>query len=277
MPELPEVEVTRRALAPYVEQKTVESVIVRDPRLRWPVPPRLSAWIAGRTVERLRRRGKYLLWEFVHGTLISHLGMSGAWRVWPRKRAVPPPGTHDHVDILFTAACVRLTDPRRFGALLWHDARKGDVAAHPLLSGLGIEPFDARFDGAWLYRHTRSRAVSIKQVLLGGDVVVGVGNIYASESLFRARISPKRSARRIGLVRYEALAMAVRDVLTEAIAVGGSTLRDFVGADGADGYFMLDARVYDRAGEPCRVCATPIVRVVQGQRATFYCPVCQKR
>lgn len=277
MPELPEVEVTRRALAPYVERKTVESVIVRDPRLRWPVPLRLSALLAGRTVERLRRRGKYLLWEFAHGTLISHLGMSGAWRVWPRRRAAPPPGKHDHVDILFAAACVRLTDPRRFGALLWHEALKGDVAAHPLLAGLGIEPFDARFDGAWLYRHTRSRAASIKQVLLGGDVVVGIGNIYASESLFRARISPKRSARRIGLVRYEALATAVREVLTEAIAVGGSTLRDFVGADGADGYFMLDARVYDRAGEPCRVCATPIVRVVQGQRATYYCRVCQRR
>lgn len=255
----------------------VESVTVRNPRLRWPVPPRLPALLAGRTVERLRRRGKYLLWEFVHSTLISHLGMSGAWRVWPRRRAVPPPGTHDHVDVVFTAACVRLTDPRRFGALLWHDARKGDVTQHPLLAGLGIEPFDARFGGAWLYRHTRTRGASIKQVLLGGDVVVGVGNIYASESLFRARISPKRSARRIGLVRYEALATAVREVLTEAIAVGGSTLRDFVGADGADGYFMLDARVYDRAGEPCRVCATPIVRVVQGQRATFYCRVCQQR
>ena len=255
----------------------VESVTVRDPRLRWPVPPRLPALLAGRTVERIRRRGKYLLWEFAHGTLISHLGMSGAWRVWPRRRTVPPAGTHDHVDVLFTAACVRLTDPRRFGALLWHDARNGNVTAHPLLAGLGIEPFDARFDGAWLYRHTRSRAAAIKQVLLAGDVVVGVGNIYASESLFRARISPKRQARRIGLVRYEALATAVREVLTEAIAVGGSTLRDFVGADGADGYFMLDARVYDRAGQPCRVCATPIVRVVQGQRATFFCRVCQKR
>ena len=162
-------------------------------------------------------------------------------------------------------------------ALLWHDARKGDVATHPLLAGLGIEPFDRRFTGEWLYRHTRSRAASIKQVLLAGDVVVGVGNIYASESLFRARINPKRAARRIGLVRYESLATAVRDVLTEAIAVGGSTLRDFVGAEGEDGYFMLDARVYDRAGEPCRVCATPIVRVVQGQRATYYCRVCQQR
>ena len=277
MPELPEVEVTRRALAPHVEQQTVESLIVRDPRLRWPVPTRLPRLVRGQAVQRLRRRGKYLLWDFVNGTLISHLGMSGAWRVWPRRRAVPLPGPHDHVDIVFSATCVRLTDPRRFGALLWHDARNGDVATHPLLAGLGIEPFDVRFDGDWLYRHTRNRAASIKQVLLGGDVVVGIGNIYASESLFRARINPRRSARRIGRARYQALATEVREVLTEAIAVGGSTLRDFVGADGADGYFMLDARVYDRAGEPCRVCATPIVRVLQGQRATFYCPSCQKK
>jgi formamidopyrimidine-DNA glycosylase len=277
VPELPEVEVTRRALAPYVEQQKVESAIVRDSRLRWPVPKRLPKLIAGETVERLRRRGKYLLWDFAHGTMISHLGMSGAWRVWPLRRAVPLPGPHDHVDILFVAANVRLTDPRRFGALLWHDASAGDVATHPLLAGLGLEPFDARFDGEWLYRHTRSRTGPIKQVLLAGDVVVGVGNIYASESLFRARINPKRSARSIGRLRYETLATAIREVLTEAIAVGGSTLRDFVGADGADGYFMLDARVYDRAGEPCRVCATPIVRVVQGQRATYYCRTCQRR
>ena len=172
---------------------------------------------------------------------------------------------------------MRLTDPRRFGALLWHDASKGEVATHPLLAGLGLEPFDPRFDGQWLYRQTRSRAASIKQVLLAGDVVVGVGNIYASESLFRARINPKRSARSIGLVRYEALAAAVREVLTEAIAVGGSTLRDFVGAMARMATSCLTQRVYDRAGQPCRVCATPIVRVVQGQRATYYCRVCQRR
>lgn len=276
MPELPEVEVTCRALAPYVERRTVEAVVVRQPKLRWPVPKRLSALIAGRTVQRLRRRGKYLLWQFDHGTLISHLGMSGAWRIWPR-RSVPTPDPHDHVDLLFATSCVRLTDPRRFGALLWHDAQKGDISTHPLLAGLGIEPFDARFDGAWLYRHTRSRSASIKQVLLAGDVVVGVGNIYASESLFRSRINPRQQARRIGQRRYELLAQAVREVLSEAIAVGGSTLRDFVGTDGQDGYFMLDARVYDRAGAPCRVCATPIVRVVQGQRATYYCRMCQRR
>ena len=277
MPELPEVEVTRRALAPYVEQQTVDSIIVRDPRLRWPVPPELPSLVGGRAVERLRRRGKYLLWEFRHGTLISHLGMSGAWRVWPHQRKAPPPGLHDHVDILIGQTCVRLTDPRRFGALLWHDAKNGAVASHPLLAGLGIEPFDPGFTGEWLYHHTRRRAASIKQVLLAGDVVVGVGNIYASESLFRARINPKQPARRLGLVRCTALAVAVREVLSEAISVGGSTLRDFVGADGEDGYFMLDARVYDRAGEPCRVCATPIVRVLQGQRATYYCRRCQKR
>ncbi|MGH6610037.1 MAG: bifunctional DNA-formamidopyrimidine glycosylase/DNA-(apurinic or apyrimidinic site) lyase [Burkholderiaceae bacterium] len=277
MPELPEVEVTCRALAPHVERRTVESVIVRKPQLRWPIPPQLPALLKGRKVERLRRRGKYLLWQFHHGTLISHLGMSGAWRVWPRRKTVPAPRPHDHVDIVFAADCVRLTDPRRFGALLWHDARDGDVNSHPLLTALGIEPFDPRFDGEWLYRHTRTRAASIKQVLLAGDVVVGVGNIYASESLYRARINPLRSARRIGLVRYQSLAQAVREVLTEAIAVGGSTLRDFVGTDGEDGYFMLDARVYDRAGQPCRVCATPISRVVQGQRATYYCTRCQKR
>jgi formamidopyrimidine-DNA glycosylase len=276
VPELPEVEVTCRALAPYVERRAVESVIVRQPRLRWPVPKRLPALLEGQTVERLRRRAKYLLWHFEHGTLISHLGMSGTWRVWPRHK-VPLPGLHDHVDLLFAANCLRLTDPRRFGALLWHDARRGDVNSHPLLARLGIEPFDPRFDGDWLYRHTRSRSASIKQVLLAGDVVVGVGNIYASESLFRARIDPRRAARRIGRVRYEALVTAVRDVLSEAIAVGGSTLRDFVGADGEDGYFMLDARVYDRAGRPCRVCATPIVRIVQGQRATYYCRHCQRR
>ena len=172
---------------------------------------------------------------------------------------------------------MRLTDPRRFGALLWHDAGKGEVEAHPLLAGLGIEPFDPRFTGAWLYQRTRVASGVNQAGLAGGDVVVGVGNIYASESLFRARINPKRAGQRLGLVRCEALALAVREVLTEAIAVGGSTLRDFVGADGVDGYFMLDALVYERAGEPCRVCARPIVRVVQGQRATFYCSHCQRR
>lgn len=275
MPELPEVEVTRQALAPWVEGRTVRTVTVRERRLRWPVPPRLPALLAGHELLRLERRGKYLLWCFAHGTLISHLGMSGVWRVHPRR--APPAGRHDHVDLCIGSACLRLTDPRRFGALLWHPAGAGAVDAHPLLARLGIEPFDPRFDGAWLYRHTRGRSAAIKLVLLAGDAVVGVGNIYASESLFRAGIDPRVPARRLGPRRCARLARAVREVLAEAIAVGGSTLRDFVSVAGEAGYFMREAAVYDRAGASCRHCATPIRRLVQGGRATYFCPRCQRR
>ena len=274
MPELPEVEVTRRGLAPFVEGRTVEAVVVRDARLRWPVPRDLDASVAGCRVEALERRGKYLLWRFGHGTLISHLGMSGVWRVWPRA-AAPPPRRHDHIDIVLAAHIVRLNDPRRFGALLWHPTTAGPVQDHALLAGLGIEPFDLRFDGALIHRETRRRAAAIKQVLLAGDIVVGVGNIYASEALFRAGIHPRASARRLGRQRCDRLAAAVREVLSEAIGVGGSTLRDFVSAAGDEGYFMLEANVYERAGLPCRRCSTPIRRIVQGQRATYYCPHCQ--
>lgn len=277
MPELPEVEVTRRALAPHVEGHVIEGAVVRDRRLRWPVPADLEQRLRGQLVERLDRRGKYLLWRFARGVLISHLGMSGAWRVLPRAEGIPAPGRHDHADLLLAQDCVRLTDPRRFGALLWHRAADGPVESHPLLAGLGVEPFDPAFTGAFLHHGTRGRSAAIKQVLLAGDVVVGVGNIYASESLFRARISPRTPAHRLGPVRCDRLAGAIREVLAEAIAVGGSTLRDFVGADGAEGYFMLDAFVYERAGQPCRVCGGTIARIVQGQRATYYCRRCQSR
>jgi formamidopyrimidine-DNA glycosylase len=274
MPELPEVEVTRCALAPFVEGHSVVSVQVREHRLRWPVPRTLPRTLVGHRVERLERRGKYLLWRFAHGTLISHLGMSGAWRVYVDPP--PRPAPHDHVDIRLDGHTLRLTDPRRFGALLWHPAARGDVGRHALLRALGIEPFDPLFGGALLFTATRGRRAAIKQVLLAGDVVVGVGNIYASESLFRAGINPKLPARRLGAARCERLAASIRSVLTEAIGVGGSTLRDFVGADGREGYFMLDAFVYDRAGLPCKVCSTPIRRFVQGQRATYSCPRCQR-
>lgn len=268
---------TRRALAPHAEGRVIEDVVVRDRRLRWPVPADLARHLVGQRIERIDRRGKYLLWRLPAGVLISHLGMSGVWRVLPRGRGVPAAGVHDHADLLFAEDCLRLTDPRRFGALLWHPLDDGPVDSHPLLAGLGIEPFDPRFDGAWLHRGTRGRSAAIKQVLLAGDVVVGVGNIYASESLFRAGINPKLAARRLGPTRCERLAAAIREVLAEAIAVGGSTLRDFVGADGAEGYFMLDAFVYERAGQPCRVCGGEISRIVQGQRATYYCRRCQRR
>lgn len=277
MPELPEVEVTRRGLETLVAGNTVTAVSVRERRLRWPVPPRLAARLTGRRVEQLGRRGKYLLWQFEHGTLLSHLGMSGVWSALPRAAGVPAPGAHDHVDIEFRDVVVRLTDPRRFGALLWHAARHGPVSAHPRLAGLGIEPFDARFNGALLYHATRTRTAAIKQVLLAGDIVVGVGNIYAAESLFRAGIHPRTPSRRLSAARCAALAAAVRAVLAEAISVGGSTLRDFVSAAGEEGYFMLDAGVYGRAGHGCRVCGTPIARIVQGQRATYFCPRCQRR
>jgi formamidopyrimidine-DNA glycosylase len=274
MPELPEVEVTRRALAPAVEGARVLGLTVRDARLRWPVPADLPARVAGQCVERLERRGKYLLWRFADGTMISHLGMSGAWRVWPR--TAPPPQRHDHVDVRFERYTLRLTDPRRFGALLWHAASDGPLLRHPLLAALGMEPLDARFDGAVLHGGTRRHAAAIKQVLLAGHVVVGVGNIYASEALFRAGINPKASAQRLSRARCDRLAVAVREVLTEAIGVGGSTLRDFHSAAGDAGYFMLDAKVYERAGEPCRLCGKPIRRLLQGQRSTYYCPRCQR-
>jgi len=278
MPELPEVEVTRRALAPLVEGERVLAVIVRDRRLRWPVPARLASILRGQRVERLDRRGKYLLWRFAHGTLISHLGMSGSWRV--HIGSAPPAGRHDHVDIAITGrrpSVLRLTDPRRFGALLWHPRRFGDAGRHPLLSRLGLEPFDPSFSADAVYRHTRGRRAAIKQVLLAGDLVVGVGNIYASETLFRARIDPRLAAHRLTAAHCERIVTAVRAVLAEAIDVGGSTLRDFVGADGAEGYFMLDAFVYGRGGMPCRVCGTPIRRIVQGSRATYFCPRCQTK
>jgi formamidopyrimidine-DNA glycosylase len=275
MPELPEVEVTRRALAPHVEGRSVRRVLVRDARLRWPIPASLPRRLVGQPVQQLDRRGKYLLWHLPTGTLISHLGMSGSWRVHPGQ--APSPGPHDHVDLVFEQCCLRLTDPRRFGALLWHARAQGDVQQHALLAHLGVEPFDAGFTGALLYAHTRTRAAPIKQVLLAGDIVVGVGNIYASESLFRAGINPKLPARRLGPARCAALAEAVREVLAEAIRVGGSTLRDFIGAEGNEGYFMLDANVYGREGLPCRACGTPIRRLLQGQRATYYCPRCQRR
>ncbi len=277
MPELPEVEVTRRGLEGHVAGKLVSAITVRERRLRWPVPRHLASRLKGRRVEHLGRRGKYLLWEFAHGTLLSHLGMSGVWSALPRAAGVPAPGQHDHVDIEFDDVIIRLTDPRRFGALLWHAASAGPVSGHPRLARLGLEPFDARFDGELLYRATRGRSAPIKQALLAGDIVVGVGNIYASESLYRAGINPRVSARRLGPARCAALADAVRAVLAEAISVGGSTLRDFVSAAGEEGYFMLDAGAYGRAGLPCRVCGRPIARIVQGQRATYYCPSCQRR
>lgn len=273
MPELPEVEVTRRGIAPHVQDQTVTGVVLRHTGLRWPFPPALDELLLGRTVLQVGRRGKYLLLQFAHGTLIIHLGMSGHLRILP---ADTPVRKHDHVDLKFGEQLMRMHDPRRFGAVLWHAQEEGPVENHLLLRGLGVEPLEAGFTAGLLYRLTRTRRQDIKQVLLSGDIVVGVGNIYASESLFKAGINPKTPAQRIGLARYEKLAQAIREILAAAIEQGGSTLRDFVAVNGRSGYFQQNYFVYDRSGEACRVCQAPVRQIKQGQRSTFYCVQCQK-
>lgn len=273
MPELPEVEVTRRGIAPHVEGQILRRMDVRNGKLRWPVRADLSDHCCGQPVLEAARRGKYLLLHFNNGAQLIHLGMSGSLRI-----ATPSdePSPHDHVDWVFDNATLRLRDPRRFGSVLWHDNADGPLLQHPRLALLGIEPLSDAFTGRYLYEATRGRSSAIKQALLAGDIVVGVGNIYASESLFRAGIHPVTPARRISQRRAERLAIEIKATLTEAIAAGGSSLRDFVGSDGTAGYFQIDSRVYGREGQPCRVCSTPIRRVVQGQRATYYCPRCQR-
>jgi formamidopyrimidine-DNA glycosylase len=275
MPELPEVEVTARALAQRFDGCQVDAVRIHNYNLRWQVPRSLPAMVAGQRIEHVGRRGKYLLWHLPSGVLISHLGMSGSWRIHEIGRA-PPRAQHDHVELQCDGAIARLNDPRRFGALLWHARSEGDVLVHPLLASLGIEPFDGRFCGEFLFAATRHRRVPIKQALLAGKIVVGVGNIYATESLFAARIHPQAEAGRIGRRRYDRLAHAIRDVLGRAIEVGGSTLRDFSSAEGIEGRYTEFAQAYGRAGLPCPRCAMPIRRMVQGQRATYFCARCQR-
>jgi formamidopyrimidine-DNA glycosylase len=310
MPELPEVEVTRRGLAPDLVGRALTDVIVRNSALRFPIPSDLDRHI-GKTLNALKRRGKYLLFEFEDGSLIVHLGMSGSLRLL---RVATPAEKHDHVDLVFgdlsvmaskvaleheshdgsltpkpspasgrgerresaappLTVTVRLRDPRRFGAVLWQPGKAED---HPLLAGLGPEPLSEVVTGAWLYRVTRSRSAPIKQVLMDARTLVGVGNIYASESLFRAGISPLTPARDLGAIRCARLVQAIRDTLEAALAAGGSTLRDFIQSDGSSGYFQQQHYVYGREGAPCRVCGKPIVCLRQGNRSSFYCPRCQR-
>jgi formamidopyrimidine-DNA glycosylase len=271
MPELPEVETTRRGLEPHVTGRRIEGARCYDRRLRWPVPAGLPRLLRGLTVERIARRGKYLLFDCGRGTLIVHLGMSGSLRVLP---AATPLLTHEHFDlVLENGVAVRLRDPRRFGAVLWTAA---DPFLHPLLANMGLEPLSAGFGGDPLYLATRRRSAAIKHVIMDSHVVAGVGNIYANEALFHAGIRPTMAARRLSRARCASLARAVRETLEQAIRAGGSTLRDFVGSDGEPGYFQQQYWVYERAGEPCRCCGTPIRRLRQGQRATYYCPRCQR-
>lgn len=271
MPELPEVETTRRGVEPAVVGHAIERIEVREPRLRWRVPTELPALAAGQRVQALTRRAKYLLFSLPKGTVILHLGMSGSLRVLPATQA---PLLHDHLDfVLDSGQCLRFNDPRRFGCVLWTEA---DPQTHPLLRSLGPEPLSAEFNGATLARAAQGRRVAIKQLLMNGQVVVGVGNIYASEALFRAGIRPRRAAGRLQREEFDALASAIKQVLKEAIRSGGTTLRDYVNAAGMPGYFRQKLYVYERDDEPCRVCKTPIRSLVQGQRSTYFCSQCQK-
>ena len=270
MPELPEVETTRRGIRTALRGRLVAGFELRQHRLRWPVDRALARVLPGQQVRDVRRRAKYLLIELERGTLIAHLGMSGSLRV-------VPPGTpwkpHDHYEIrLDSGRSLRFNDPRRFGCLQW---TTGDPLEHPLLVSLGPEPLGSEFDGDYLADRARGRRVSVKQFLLDQRIVVGVGNIYASEALFRAGIHPRRAAGRVSRERYAGLARAVREVLEDAIRQGGTTLRDYVSADGTPGYFRQKLFVYERAGEPCRRCGTRIRRFAQGQRSTYFCPTCQ--
>ena len=274
MPELPEVETTRRGLLKAMESVRIEQAIVRERRMRQPIPRALPNCVAGLTIQALTRRAKYLLINCGAGTLIIHLGMSG--RLWLVNRDTKPE-KHDHFDlVLANGKVVRLRDPRRFGLVLWHARDKGDVADHPLFAALGPEPLSDAFDGAALYRATRNRSAAIKLVIMDSHVVVGVGNIYASEALFRAGISPRIAARRLTRARCEALAGVIRETLRAAIVAGGSSIRDYVGSDGMTGNFQSNFTVYDRDGKACIRCGATIKRLLQGQRSTFYCPACQR-
>jgi formamidopyrimidine-DNA glycosylase len=270
MPELPEVETIRRGIAPFIVGRKVQGVVLRTAMLRWPVPADLAERLTGRTVQDVERRGKYLLLGTDGGTLLIHLGMSGYLRILEKSL---PPGKHDHADIDFTGGiCLRLNDTRRFGALLWVE---GDPLLHPLLAGLGPEPLSGDLTGDYLHGRARGRRIAVKPFIMDHRVVVGVGNIYASESLFRAAIDPRTPAGRLSPDHYRQLATAIRQVLEEAIAAGGTTLRDFSDQNGRPGYFALQLQVYGRDGEPCPVCGRAVEKITLGQRSTFFCPRCQ--
>jgi len=270
MPELPEVETVRRGLAPRLEGRTFSGAFCRVAGLRQPFPSGLNELLAGQKLHAVERRAKYLLLRCVGGTLILHLGMSGYLRVVDRDL---PPGKHDHLDLLFDDGLIlRFNDARRFGLLLWTTA---DPRNHPLLSGLGPEPFAEDFTGGYLHERARGRTVPAKALIMDQRIVVGVGNIYASEALFLAGIHPARGAGRISLERYRRLAEVIRAVLGEAIAAGGTTLRDFSDSDGKPGYFALSLRVYGREGEPCPQCDGKIRQERIGGRSSFFCTHCQ--
>lgn len=274
MPELPEVETTLRGIRPHLEGRCIEQLLVREPRLRQPIPDEMPRQVVGQTIGRLSRRSKYLLIALERGSLLVHLGMSGSLRIVPTGA---PLERHDHIELaLVGGRSLRFHDPRRFGIFIWEpDPPDALLRAHPLLRDLGPEPLDDVFSGDHLHAASRSRRTAVKSFVMDAAVVVGVGNIYASESLFLAGIHPARACNRIGLDRYRRLADMIRQVLRASIEQGGTTLRDFVNESGNPGYFAQSLRVYGRTGEPCRVCGTGIRQQRIGQRSSFYCPHCQ--
>jgi formamidopyrimidine-DNA glycosylase len=271
LPELPEVETTRRGIEPHAVGRRIVRLEVHEPRLRWPIAKEMPRQVAGQRILETSRRAKYLLFALDSGTLLLHLGMSGSLRVLPTATARKP---HDHLDlVLDSGQSLRFNDPRRFGSLHY---TSDPVHEHPLLARLAPEPFDKRFNTDYLFSITRRRRVAIKQLLMNSQLVVGVGNIYASEALFRARIRPRRQARSLSRIEAARLVRAVRTVLKAAIRLGGTTLRDYVGAEGEAGYFSQKLFVYERANQACRVCRTKVRHLNQGQRSSYYCPTCQK-
>lgn len=269
MPELPEVETTKRGIAPYIENQSVRQLLVREARLRWPIAPDLAQQMVGQLLLAVERRGKYLLLHFPVATLIVHLGMSGHLRIL---QALKPPGKHDHVDIIFAnGTLLRYNDPRRFGSMHW----SCDWQQHPLLLHLGPEPLHDIFDGNYLWRLSRQRKMPVKHFIMTNSVVVGIGNIYANEALFAAGIHPMRAAGRISSKRYQRLAYAIKTILRAAIKAGGVTLKDFLNHQGKPGYFSISLKVYGRHGQPCLNCARTLQTLRAGNRPTAYCQRCQ--
>ena len=270
MPELPEVETTRRGIAPHIERQVIRAVLVRERRLRWPVPANLEATLSGQRLHRVERRAKYLVMQFDSGWLLLHLGMSGSLRIVDAGQAI---GKHDHLDFVFKNGIIlRFCDPRRFGSVHWQTA---EPQLHPLLKNLEPEPLEDSFNATYLHARSSKKVVAVKSFIMNSSVVVGVGNIYANEALYRAGVRPTRAAGRIALPRYQRLVVEIKTVLREAIAEGGTTLRDFVGGDGQAGYFRVSLQAYGRGGEACLKCSQPLKSIRLGQRATVFCAKCQ--
>lgn len=270
MPELPEVETTRRGIEPHILSRKITKIVIRQPKLRWPIPANLPELLTGQKIDAVERRAKYLLLRMANGCLIIHLGMSGSLRICDHGSPVEK---HDHFDLrLDNNKTLRLRDPRKFGAVLWSE---NNSTEHPLMAGLGPEPFDEHFNGDYLKSTSTGKKIAIKQFIMDGKVVTGVGNIYACEALYRAAINPKRAAGKISGQRFERLSIEIKRTLREAIEQGGTTLKDFVNESGKPGYFQQQLSVYGREGLPCPNCESPIKKITLGQRSTFYCPKCQ--